>query len=276
MFTYKTEKLSEHITQITDPSGVYFFLVQGERQAALVDTGVGFAGLKETVEALTTLPVTVILTHGHGDHAGGVSPFERVCLHPADLPLLSEHGMEMRMGYAASCMPPGTELTKADFLPAPAPDRSYLPLEDGQVFDLGGISLEIIHVPGHTKGSCSVLFVEERSILFGDACNANTLLFGGTTVGEYRRSLQRLQTFRNRFDKVYYSHGPAPEGPERALEDNIELCGRILERTDDAVPCDFMGREALRAAAIGPHFDRLDGKYGNIVYTEDLRRKDYV
>lgn len=270
MFEHKITKLSPHITQITDPTGVYMFLVEGEKEAVLVDTGVGFAGLKETVEGVTKLPLSVILTHMHPDHAGGVEAFDKVYLHPADWGTTEEIKLEVRMGYSMGSMGDAV-LTSDDFIPAPSGDKEYLPLSDGQIFDLGGITLEIIHVPGHTPGSCCVLFREEHSILFGDACNANTLLMWGTPVSRYKKSLQYLQTFKDRFDTVYYCHGPAPEGPGRALEDNIELCERILSGTDDAIPTEFMGMKAFRAAEITPYFARLDGKYGNIVYTEETK-----
>ncbi len=271
MFTHQITRLSPHITQITDPTGVYLFLVEGQREAMLIDTGVGFAGLKETVDSLTAKPYSVLVTHMHPDHAGGVGVFDRVYLHPADLHLTAEQAVEGRLGYARACMAPGTEVSEADLIPAPV-GKEYLPLSDGQIFDLGGITLEAIHVPGHTPGSVCVLFREEKSILFGDACNANTLILWGAPISEYRQSLLRLRTRKVDFDTVYYSHGPRPQGPGRALEDNIDLCGRILAGTDDAVPTEFLGMQALRAAAMGPHWNRLDGGYGNIVYTEEVRR----
>lgn len=271
MFEHKVTKLTRHITQITDPTGVFLFLVEGDKEAVLIDTGVGFVGLKEIVETSTKLPLSVILTHMHPDHAGGVEAFEKVYLHPADWKNAGEQTLSVRMDYSMGNMR-GAVLTPEDFIPAPPSDKKYLPLSEGQVFDLGGISLEIIHVPGHTPGSCCVLFREERSILFGDACNVNTLLLWGTTISEYKKSLQRLQTFEDRFDTVYYSHGPAAAGPGRSLEDNLELCDRILAGTDDAVPAEFLGIKAYRAAEITPDFARLDGKYGNIVYTEDVRK----
>lgn len=270
MFEHKIAKLSGCITLITDPTGVYMFLVEGEKEAILVDAGVGFVGLKETVEGLTKLPLSVILTHMHPDHAGGADAFEKVYLHPDDCDMIGQVQREVRLGYSMRSMFDVT-LSIEDFIQAPAADKTYLPLSDGQIFDLGGITLEVIHVPGHTPGSCCVLFREERSILFGDACNANTLLLWGISVSEFKKSLQYLQTFENRFDTVYYSHGPAPKGPGRSLEDNIELCDRILSGTDDAIPTDFVGVKAFRAAAIAHNFVRLDGKYGNIVYTEEVR-----
>ena len=267
MYEFKTKIISSHITQITDPSGVFLFLVEGEREALLVDTGVGFLGLRETVDALTDKSLTVLLTHMHPDHAGGAAAFDRVYVHPADIPAFRAQTLEDRMGYAASQMP-GATLTPDDFLPCVADEGRFVPMEDGTVFDLGGIQAEILHVPGHTLGSCCVLFRQERSILFGDACNCNTLIMFESCLSQYRRSLQKLQTFRPQFDRVYYSHGLEPEGPGRSLEDNIALCGEILEGRDDAIPCDFLGMPALRAKAIAPNMMRLDGKYGNIVYTD--------
>lgn len=271
MFEHKIKKLTRHITQITDPTGVFLFLAEGDKEAVLIDTGVGFVGLKETVDEITKLPLSVILTHMHPDHAGGVAAFEKVYLHSADWGNTKELDLDVRIGYSMGSMR-GAALTPEDFIPAPPADKKYKPLSDGQIFDLGGITLEIIHVPGHTPGSCCVLFREERSILFGDACNANTLLMWGTTISEYKKSLQRLQTFEDRFDTVYYSHGPAAPGPSHSLEDNLELCDRILNRTDDAIPTEFLGMKAYRAAEITPNFVRLDGKYGNIVYTEEVRK----
>ena len=64
------------------------------------------------------------------------------------------------------------------------------------------LSLEIIHVPGHTPGSCCILIPEERVILFGDACNINTLILWGVTIGQCHRELERLKTFESRYDKV--------------------------------------------------------------------------
>lgn len=270
MYPFKTRKISPHITLITDPSGVFSFLVEGTQKALLVDTGTGFVGLGQTIASLTDKPLSVALTHMHPDHAGGAAAFSRVYVHPADIPAFRDQTLESRMGYAVSQMPE-SRLTAEDFLPPVEEESHFLPLEDGTVFDLGGMEAEFIHIPGHTPGSCCVLFPQERSILFGDACNCNTLIMFQSCLSQYRRSLQKLQTFRDRFDRVYYSHGAEPEGPGRSLEDNLELCDEILAGKDEAIPCDFLGMPALRAKAIAPNFMRLDGKYGNIVYTPQTR-----
>lgn len=270
MLDYTCTRRTDAVIQITDPTGVSAYLVLGDTRAALLDTCVGIRGLKEAVGDQTDLPVTVILTHGHGDHAGGAAAFGEVWMHPADRDLIRQHGLAMRMDYAGAMLPPGQTLLPEQF--EPEPQGGFRGLADGQVFDLGGVHLEIIHVPGHTKGSCCVLIPEERAILFGDACNTNTLVLdeNSTDISTYRKSLEHLKTFEPRYDTVYYSHGPGT-GPS-ALDDNIELCGRILAGTDDAVPCEFMGRQAIRAAEVRNGFDRTDGGYGNIVYSELTRK----
>ncbi|NLO84250.1 MAG: MBL fold metallo-hydrolase [Clostridiales bacterium] len=268
MFDFTVKSLSKTITQIIDPTGVTCFLVQGAKRAALIDTGTGLCGLRELVAQLTTLPLTVLLTHGHCDHAGGAGEFDEIYLNAADLPLAANHGaLQERMGYARFSMPSDSAFTEQDF--AKAFTGEYLPLVDGQLFELGGITLEIIAVSGHTKGSMCILFQEERSILFGDALNVNTLLVGdeSTTIVEYAQSLLRLKAREGDYDTTYYSHGPAV-GPCQCLDDNIELCERILAGEDDAIPCEFFGMKAYRAAAMDEHFRRLDGKFGNIVYSQ--------
>lgn len=268
MFSYQSQKVSDHITRVIDPAGVSLYLVEGRERAALLDTGVGFQGLQKAVEALTKLSVFVILTHLHPDHAGGAAEFDQVYLHPADLALKENASMDVRLGYCHARMREGPKPTAEDLLPFDN-NQAFEGLSDGQSFELGGITLEIIHVPGHTPGSCCVLIPEERAILFGDACNANTLVFD-IPVSRYRKGLEHLAESAHRFDTVLYSHGLSATGPN-SLEDNLELCARILAGTDDKIPEEFMGRAVLRAAAAVYPGCRVDGKFGNIVYTEEVR-----
>jgi metallo-beta-lactamase class B len=84
----------------------------------------------------------VVVTHGHGDHFGGARYLQdtfgaRVVLAEADWAL-----MEGR--------PPAT----AARLPAPARD---VVAADGQALTLGDTTLTIIHTPGHTPGTISLV-----------------------------------------------------------------------------------------------------------------------
>lgn len=51
------------------------YLLTGTKQALLIDTGLGVCDLFSAVRSLTSLPVTVALTHAHWDHIGGCNAF---------------------------------------------------------------------------------------------------------------------------------------------------------------------------------------------------------
>ncbi len=278
MQIYTPTQLTPHITEIRDVTGVSAYLVVGEEKAALIDTCTGIKGLKELVGTLTDKPITVLLTHSHGDHSGSVADFETVYIHPADLKFMTGEaegagGIGMRVGFANGNVP-GAPFTEEDLVADPPADKDYHMLSDGMVFDLGGFHIETIHVPGHTAGSCTFLFPEERSMLYGDALNSNTLLAcrESVTIEEYRTALNHLKTYEDRYDTAYYSHGPAI-GPKSCLEDNLELCDRILAGTDFGGEVPFLsGGTAYLAAEREGFIERKDGRFGNIVYRKERIR----
>ena len=57
------------------------YLLEGDDRALLIDAGAWMPHLAETVAKLTDKPVTVVLTHGHGDHVGGVIGFPECWIH---------------------------------------------------------------------------------------------------------------------------------------------------------------------------------------------------
>ena len=61
--------------------------------------------------------------------------------------------MDMKMDYVHFIT--GKELSSGDFVPERT--AGYLPLKNGQVFDLGELTLKMFHVPGHTKVMICVL-----------------------------------------------------------------------------------------------------------------------
>ena len=73
---------------ILDDGRVRQFLITGEGEALLIDTGFEDSRVYEAVRKITELPVRVILTHGDVDHAGGLRDFGKCCLHKADWHLI--------------------------------------------------------------------------------------------------------------------------------------------------------------------------------------------
>ena len=115
------------------------FLIVGEEEALLIDTGVEESHVAEAVRQITSLPVRVVLTHGDHDHAGGLGAFGSCLVHPED----------------------------ADMLP---PEIRWQPLREGDTLECGGYRFEVLHIPGHTPGSQTVVVDTEKGkyLLVGD------------------------------------------------------------------------------------------------------------
>lgn len=127
------------------------YLVVGEQSALMIDALETVTGIWDEVRRLTSLPVSLAITHGHCDHAGAalqefLDAGCTVYMDPADVePLAQTTGQ----AWSADC-----------FAPFPA------------AFDLGGIVLEVLNLPGHTEGS-KVFLDRERQLLFtGDAAGS--------------------------------------------------------------------------------------------------------
>ena len=80
---YQIFQLDEHSWMIQEGQGtsaVYMYLLEGEKTAALIDTGMGMIPLGGITQSLTDKPIVGILTHGHFDHIGGSAFFTHVYL----------------------------------------------------------------------------------------------------------------------------------------------------------------------------------------------------
>ncbi len=266
---FQCEKITPNITLISDLVGVHAFLIEGSQKAALLDTCNGIGNLKSLVESLTALPLDVICTHGHVDHAGGTYGFERVYLNEKDFELVKYHtDLEFRIRDSAVFLGQGT-IPREDFLPQRS--NGYENLVDGQVFDLGGITLEAVAFPGHTQGMVAILVRELRILLLGDGCNSRTFMFlpDSTSIEAYKQSLQRLlDRYGDLFDTVWFSHGPY-RGSKQIVKESIELCGEIMAGTTDNLPFEFMGMTGCLAKAALPDGSRADGNQSNIVFNPD-------
>ena len=137
--------------------------------------------LGKTIEA-------VLLTHGHFDHVGGVRTLAaetdcRVYLHEKDL-----------------SMPP--QMTAGPLY--------YTDLyREGDVLDLAGLKIRVIHTPGHTEGSVCLL-VEDAMFsgdtLFEGSCGRTDLPGGDWAT--ILQSLKRLAGMEKNY-AVYPGHGPS-------------------------------------------------------------------
>lgn len=272
---YTSEKITAHVTAIRSLSGEILYLVEGGQKAVLLDTCVGVGHIRQFAETLTEKQITVLLSHGHIDHAMGAPEFDCVYLNQKDIPLYqSQCSLEERKNYVyASIGPKAADISEKDYVPA-SPCYAFQELKDGMVFDLGGIHVEAYEFSGHTKGCMVFLIREERILILGDACNNATFLFDDicSTVAEYQKQVRRMETlFRGRYDRVFLMHH-IMEAPVSVFSEMSEVCDRILAGKADDVPFRFMGKNAWIAMAANEQFQRVDGKFANLIYNPDRIR----
>lgn len=189
---YISKQLMPGLWQITDlPEGASFgvdmYLLEGSERALLIDAGESNADLAGYIRKLTDKPVDLVITHGHGDHAGGAGQFSRIHMSHKDIGILKDF---FRLGL----------------------DKSGIQdLQGGEVFDLGGCRIEVIALPGHTPGTV-VLLDRERQLLFtSDALGSGTLwmqLPHSTPIEAYVKELIKLEQHVEGMDdlKVLVGH----------------------------------------------------------------------
>ncbi|MFP3042290.1 MBL fold metallo-hydrolase [Treponema primitia] len=264
---FTTNEIAPRTTAIIGLGNELCYLVEGKTNSLLIDSLIGVGNLRAFCRELTDLPITVVNTHGHIDHVGGNFDFDTCFIHPADIPLIYETE-ERRIEYVKNGIKKSGKniiLLESDFSIA-KPIKTF-PVNDGFTFDLGDRNIEVISVPGHTKGSIVLLDRSNKIVFSGDACNSNTLLFlpHSTPIHEYQESLEHFKRFQPYFDVMWGGHGLWPV-PKIIIDEAIELCGEIIAGTDDAVPSEHLGRPCVYAKKKDSNFKRLDGKIANIAY----------
>ena len=177
------------------------YILADKQECAIIDCGVESRRVLEAVRKKGLTVRYIILTHGHLDHIHHVAAIQRdtgaeLCLHEEELLLYSHNEYN---GYAQfGFIPPNDH---------PEPQRL---LKDGERLPLGDGFLGILHTPGHSPGSISILAV--KMVFTGDTLFARgvgrTDLYGGSGQKLQESIKGRLYTLEKDC-VVYPGHGGA-------------------------------------------------------------------
>jgi glyoxylase-like metal-dependent hydrolase (beta-lactamase superfamily II) len=125
------------------------WIVGDDDEVVVIDSGEDAAPVLDTVGEREIL--AVICTHGHSGHTrAAVEVAERdespVALHPGDLPAWRE----VHSGHDPE-----------------------IDMEDGGIFEVADVTLEVLHAPGHSRGSCCLYSEELNAVFTGDVLTEN-------------------------------------------------------------------------------------------------------
>jgi glyoxylase-like metal-dependent hydrolase (beta-lactamase superfamily II) len=211
---YSNSKIAEGFYSIEEEY-VRSFLIEGEKEALLVDTGVG-GNLREYAERITKLPIKVVFTHADPDHVGAAEQFEKRLMHPCEFDYYrNRNTVSVPME----------------------------PLWEGDVLDIGSFRFEVILIPGHTPGSIALLEREKRFLIGGDSIQTGRIyMFGsGRNFEAFRASMVKLSGLLNEIDIVYASHDKLAVKPE-LVKQLFTGAGKVMEKTIEGKPVMLHGR----------------------------------
>src|SRR6266536_1559162 len=225
------------------------YLVLGERPA-LIETGPSRVA-SVVAEGITKAGLDprdlgwIVLTHIHLDHGGGAGDLVRtfpnatVVVHPFG----ARHLVDPERLLASSARVYG-ELMDTVY-------GGLTPVEDGEVIDLGGRRLELLHAPGHARHHIGVFEPDAGTLFAGDGVGvllpSTSVLRPATPPPDFDRDLaiQSLRAFaaRSPAHLVLTHFGPISPPAERLAE--------AEERHESGAPDDFRLLNTYESNAAG-------------------------
>jgi glyoxylase-like metal-dependent hydrolase (beta-lactamase superfamily II) len=206
-------------------------VVRGSVGSVLIDPSL-------TVHDRSDLHGTVdraLVSHAHEDHMAGLGALgaAHVCAHHADLRGVRElDGLMEVYGMPPDADAAFRQVITGSFHFVGAPQA--IGFDDGDVFDLGGVRVEVMHLPGHTRGH-SAFIVEPDGVAFvGDIDLSSFGPYYGdhwSDLAEFRSSIAAVRDLDAR-SYVTFHHKGVVEGHAEFVRQLDAFASVIDARTD--------------------------------------------
>lgn len=178
---------------------VCYLLWDDPKQALVFDPGHDAEHIDRVMKKHHLVVAAYICTHGHADHISALADLHSK--HPAPIAM---HSADWAWAFEPINQSPPYYSTPI------RPDvDTFLPLESEKDWYFGSLHFQCLETPGHTPGSCSLLFPESGILIAGDtlfkgSCGRTDLPGGNPT--QLKQSLNKLKQLPDDIC-VYPGHG---------------------------------------------------------------------
>lgn len=218
--------------------GDYSYLLEGEDEAIVIDSGYGAGNIRAFCQTLTTKPIyNIINTHDHFDHTANNSYFDCAYMSAETRPLATI---------------PFPSFAGIDF----PRDYKVVEVDDGDIVPLRGRDLQVFKIPDHAVGSIVILDRRERILFSGDELGMAMGKPLNGTVERWAAYMEKLLIHRTEFDRILGGFG--------------EIDGGILEKYLENALYILAGHEGLSIKEPPfPNFSAVDAQ-GRAVWKRRL------
>lgn len=144
-------------------TNTWFCQNAGTGKLFIVDPADEAERVMQKVAKMEGKPVAILLTHGHFDHMMAAEALRQhykipVLAYVSERELLTDARLNLSGSWAKACT------LQADQW-----------FSDREKTEIAGFSIEVLHTPGHTQGSCCFYLPEENLLFSGDTLFAGSI-----------------------------------------------------------------------------------------------------